>query len=236
MSQLALDRGYELIVPLPLEPHDYEHDFPASVTEFREILQRTPPHCVFVWPRSTAGDGVQSLDAAGSRDRQYREVGAFVAQQSHILLAIWDGVPDDTSAGTSGVVALKLGRSSAGKASAGAILDPDDSGPVFHVHAARAGDNSDASEQVSWLFPEDSDAELFHTVCSRIDRFNSETARATHPRRCAYRGCRPAAGRGGSAERRSRAGHGLCLCRSTRRSLSAHHASGVASDAGGWRR
>jgi hypothetical protein len=178
VSQLALERGYELIVPLPLEPHDYEHDFPDSVAEFRAILQRTPPHCVFVWPRPTEGNGALALDAQGQRDHQYRDVGAFVAQQSHILLAIWDGVPDDTSAGTSGVVALKLGRSSAGDAGAGLSLDPDDSGPVFHVHAARAGDTAPASQQVSWLFPRDNDAELFHTVCSRIDRFNSEPARA----------------------------------------------------------
>jgi hypothetical protein len=31
---------------------------------------------------------------------------------------------------------------------------------------------------VSWLFPQDNDAELFHTVCSRIERFNGEPARA----------------------------------------------------------
>src|SRR5665213_1699595 len=95
VSQLALERGYELIVPLPLEPHDYERDFPDSVAEFREILQRTPPQCVFVWPHRTATHGGQGADPAADRVRQYREVGAFVAQQSHILLAIWDGVRDD---------------------------------------------------------------------------------------------------------------------------------------------
>jgi hypothetical protein len=176
VSQLALERGYEIIVPLPLEPHDYEHDFPDSVTEFREILQRIPPQCVFVWPHRTTHGGA-GADPAAERVRQYREVGAFVAQQSHILLAIWDGVPDDTSAGTSGVVALKLGRTATGQAGAGIALDPDDSGPVFHVHAARAGGQIDASQQASWLFPKDNDADLFDTVCSRIERFNSESAR-----------------------------------------------------------
>ncbi|HTY93958.1 MAG TPA: hypothetical protein VMC02_08720 [Steroidobacteraceae bacterium] len=175
VSTIALERGYELIVPLPLEPHDYERDFPDSVGEFREILQRTPPQCVFIWPGRAAGGDAPGLDPVAARNHQYREVGAFVAQQSHILLAIWDGVPDDASAGTSGVVALKLGRTSDMNARIG--LEPDDSGPVFHVHATRAGDTSDASQEVSWLFPRDNDADLFHTVCSRIERFNAEQAR-----------------------------------------------------------
>jgi FtsH-binding integral membrane protein len=46
------------------------------------------------------------------------------------------------------------------------------------VQAARVGDLGEVSNQVSWLFPQDNDAELFHTVCSRIDRFNSEPVRA----------------------------------------------------------
>lgn len=45
------------------------------------------------------------------------------------------------------------------------------------MHAVRADSGADASERVAWLFPQDSDAALFHTVCSRIDRFNSEPAR-----------------------------------------------------------
>jgi hypothetical protein len=177
VAQLALERGHELIVPLPLAPEDYERDFPDSVAEFRTILKRVPPQQVFVWPRSTAENGSRGCESPVDRDRQYREVGAFTAEQSHILLALWDGVPNETSAGTAAVVALKLGRSGAGQAAAQTALDPDDSGPVFHVHAVRSGSDAQASRQAEWLFPHDNDAALFHTVCSRIDRFNSEAAR-----------------------------------------------------------
>ncbi len=179
VAELALERGYELIVPLPLEPEDYERDFPDSVAEFRSMLQRVPQERVFVWPRPDAANGSRWCETQAERDRQYAEVGAFVAEQSHILLAIWDGVPgEESSAGTGAVVALKLGRVAGGQTSAGSALDPDDSGPVFHVHAVRSGSDARAAQQVEWLFPEDSDAELFHTVCARLNRFNSERARA----------------------------------------------------------
>ncbi len=177
VAQLALERGYELIVPLPLEPQDYERDFPDTVAEFRAILQRVPPERVFVWPRTASENGSPWCETQAERDRQYGEVGAFVAQQSHILLAIWDGLPSESSAGTAAVVALKLGGSGAAPADAGAALDPDDCGPVFHVHAVRSGSDAGATQQVAWLFPQDSDAKLFHTVCNRIDRFNSEAVR-----------------------------------------------------------
>jgi hypothetical protein len=177
VAQIALDRDYELIVTLPLSPDDYQRDFPDAVQEFRSILQRVPAQQIFVWPRSDAGDPQPWCESPSARDQQSREVGAFVVQQSHILLAIWDGVLDDSSAGTSAMVGLKLGRSAAAVVSGGAALDPDDSGPVFRVHAVRAGSTAPIIQQVSWIFPQDNDAEIFHTVCSRIDRFNCEPAR-----------------------------------------------------------
>lgn len=185
VAQIALERGHELIAPLPLEPEDYERDFPESVAEFRAILQRVPRERVFVWPRSDAaimtsapGRSAQGAPAA-ERDLRYAEVGAFVAEQCHILLAIWDGAPsegEDSSAGTASVVALKLGQGGAMRPGTG--LDPADTGPVFHVHAVRSGSDGPPAGRVDWLFPDDSDAALFHTVCTRLDRFNSEPLRS----------------------------------------------------------
>ncbi|HEY5263873.1 MAG TPA: hypothetical protein VIJ37_02705 [Steroidobacteraceae bacterium] len=181
VAQIALERGYRFVVPLPLEPMDYERDFPDSVAEFRGLLQRVSAEHVFVWPRPAANDSPW-CDSPAGRDHQYRAVGAFVAQQSHILLAIWDGVPNESGAGTAAVVGLKLGRSGIVRKGIQNALDPDDSGPVFHVHAVRSDSQTNASARAEWLFPHDNDAQLFHTVCSRIDRFNTEAA---HPRICA---------------------------------------------------
>jgi hypothetical protein len=178
VAEVALERGSRFVVPLPLEPRDYERDFPDSVSEFRALLHRVAPERVFVWPRPAAVNDSPWCDSAAERDHQYRAVGAFVAQQSHILLAIWDGVPNESGVGTAAVVSLKLGRSNTSRAGSRTALDPDDSGPVFHVHAARSGSDSGVAPHAEWLFAHDNDLELFHTVCSRIDRFNAEAARA----------------------------------------------------------
>lgn len=177
VAEIALERGHELIVPLPLEPRDYERDFPDTVQEFRAILERVPRQRVFVWPRPGAGNSSRPCETQAERDRQYAEVGVFVAEQSHILLAIWDGAPgEEASVGTAAVVALKLGQTGAVPVDARTALDPEDSGPVFHVHAVRSSSNARATHRVQWLFPQDNDAALFHSVCRRLDRFNTEVA------------------------------------------------------------
>ena len=177
VAEIALERGHELIVPLPLQPRDYERDFPDTVQEFRAILDRVPQQRVFVWPRPGAGCSSQPCETQAERDRQYAEVGVFVAEQSHILLALWDGAPgEEASVGTAAVVALKLGQTRATAADARSALDPGDSGPVFHVHAVRCGSDARAPDRAEWLFPQDNDAALFHTVCKRLDRFNTEAA------------------------------------------------------------
>src|SRR6185437_8618831 len=47
VAEVALEEGHELLVPLPLEPADYERDFPDTVAEFHSILRRVPPEQVF---------------------------------------------------------------------------------------------------------------------------------------------------------------------------------------------
>lgn len=178
VAQIALERGIELIVPLPLEPADYERDFPDSVDEFRSLLRQVPAERVFVWPPHQDGNGTW-YESPASRDRRYAEAGAFVADHCHILLAIWDGLPaEPQNAGTAAVVARKLGRLHDEDLEARTALDPGDSGPVFHVHAERPDSDAPRTREVQWRFPEDSSADLFDTVCARLDRFNAELARA----------------------------------------------------------
>ncbi len=80
-ARAALDTGCELIVPLPMAVEQYRQDFdPASQQEFDALLARASE--VFV---------VDAPDA--SRGACYREAGLTIARQSHLLLALWDGVP-----------------------------------------------------------------------------------------------------------------------------------------------
>jgi hypothetical protein len=178
VAEVALDAGHELLVPLPLEPKEYERDFPESAGEFYALIARLPPSQVFVLP-GEHGAGHEGAVPHPHRERRYREVGLFIAEQSHLLLALWDGQPSDSSAGTAAVVRFKL-EGTAGKLEAGLrALDADDSGPVVHVHTPRAGDTEGAAGRLEWLFPQEGEEALFDTVSRRIDQFNSEPLRRT---------------------------------------------------------
>ena len=176
VAEVALAEGHELLVPLPLQPADYERDFPESVAEFHSILRRVPPEQVFVLPPDASADAAQPTPH-DLREKCYRAVGVFLAQQSHLLLALWDGHPTDSSAGTSAVVRLMLDGPSGMPEAGLRPLDAEDGGPVYHVHAPRTGDTQTAVKKPEWLFPQEGDAALFRTLCSRLERFNSEPLR-----------------------------------------------------------
>ncbi len=176
VAEVALEEGYELLVPLPLEPADYEHDFPETAAQFHSILQRIPPAQVFVLPRDVGPDH-EHLTPHEKREKRYRAVGMFLAQQTHLLLALWDGRPHTSSAGTAAVVRMKL-EGPSGMPEAGLRpLDADDGGPVYHIHTLRTGETAQSVKKPKWLFPQEGDEALFHTLCGRIERFNSEPLR-----------------------------------------------------------
>jgi hypothetical protein len=177
VAEVALEGGHEVLVPLPLEPADYEHDFPDTAAEFHAILSRVPPQQVFVLPRDEDSDP-ELPTPQHEREKRYRGVGMLLAQQTHLLLAVWDGRVTDSNAGTAAVVRMKL-EGPAGIPEAGLRpLDAEDGGPVYHIHAVRAGEPAERTvNQPEWLFPQEGGETLFHTLCSRIERFNSEPLR-----------------------------------------------------------
>ena len=176
VAEVALEEGHELLVPLPLEPADYERDFPESIGQFRSILRRVPPEQVFVLPREPGADPTFPAPAE-QREKCYRAVGMFLAQQTHLLLALWDGRPTASDAGTAAVVRMKLDGPSGLPEAGLRPLDAEDGGPVYHLHAPRAGEAAERVRDPEWLLPQEGDEALFHTLCSRIERFNSEPLR-----------------------------------------------------------
>ena len=177
VAEVALESDHEVLVPLPLAPSDYEHDFPETAAEFRAILSRIPAHQVFVLPQDDDSDA-RLPTPQHEREKRYRAVGMLIAQQTHLLLALWDGQPADSNAGTAAVVRMKL-EGPAGIPEAGLRpLDAEDGGPVYHIHAVRAGEPAEhAVNRPEWLFPQEGGEAIFHTLCGRIERFNSEPLR-----------------------------------------------------------
>jgi len=174
-AAVALEQGWELLVPLPMAQPEYELDFPQSVAEFRGLLARVPAENVFALPAPAAAPGATAQE---QRDACYREVGIFIGGQCHLLVALWDGVRNNAVAGTAEVVRFKLEGQIHSDDRA---LDVDDCGPVYRIHAPRAGSGGNADVPSQWVFPDGASTELLRTVCRRIDRFNRDALRVPVP-------------------------------------------------------
>ena len=87
---------------LPLDRDDYLRDFePGNQRDEFELTERL---CAFVFALPDPdGPGVGDQDA---RDRRYRDLGLFIARQSDVLVAFWDGKPVLKTGGTADVINL----------------------------------------------------------------------------------------------------------------------------------
>jgi hypothetical protein len=95
-ARVALEAGCELRVALPMPRDMYAVDFaqPNSLKDFDELAARGS---FFELP----------ADEADDRDERYRRLGAYLAQHSQILIALWDGVTAEKPGGTSQVVRIQ---------------------------------------------------------------------------------------------------------------------------------
>ena len=176
-AEVALDAGCELLVPLPLDRRDYERDFPDSVAEFRAILRRVARKNVFAAPNHGSAR-LRPASPAAYRESRYRDVGVYVATQSHILLALWDGLPGRSRVGTAAVVRFKLA---------------DRSGPVFHIPTRRTNGDSNGRRRAQWIFPRGTGLRLFKSEWLRIEKLNRcHSTLTAQPRRKLTRARLPA--------------------------------------------
>jgi hypothetical protein len=92
--------GGGLVAVLPLPERRYAEDFetPGSAAEFRELLARA--------------SSVRRLRGPRTRARAYAAAGRWVVDQCDVLLALWDGRPEEGPGGTAEIVryAKKKGR------------------------------------------------------------------------------------------------------------------------------
>lgn len=92
-AHAALDRGWNLVAPLPFRVARYLKDFetPASKNEFRDLLD--------------ASTGYEPV-GRGS----YLVVGEMILERSDVLIALWNGAPPRGPGGTADVAARALRR------------------------------------------------------------------------------------------------------------------------------
>jgi hypothetical protein len=93
--------GARLIVPLPMPQPMYEPDFSEdSLKEFNRLLALADQS--FEIPLVAHEAAVSRIGP--ERDRQYEAVGKYIARESQILIALWDGAKSDKVGGTAAIV------------------------------------------------------------------------------------------------------------------------------------
>lgn len=176
VARVALDAGARLVVPLPRAREDYERDFAdaASREEFRALLGRATRSFEIDWPPD-------DRDANGPpRDRSYERVGAYVARNCQLLIALWDGVDTGRPGGTSETVRYRLEGTPAGFDPGHSPLDQPETGPVYQVITPRAGQAEPCARPTRVeRFPKVPSGEAaaraaFGRVCSLVNEFNRD--------------------------------------------------------------
>ena len=168
-GQIALDLGMKLLVPLPMEPADYEADFSGSALDgFRKLARAAAS--VFVAPDTERMDD-------GGREYCYRKAAIYVARHCHVLLAFWDGLAGNSGCGTAETVDFKTKKT---YRAPDTLLTAPDEGIVLHVVTPRRSGKALPEDALSVRLIERADDALL--TCMRdTDEFNRDAALITPP-------------------------------------------------------
>jgi len=102
-AKLALDMGFRLVVPLPMNASEYRKDFSGNASaEFDCLLSMADEVFTVVTE--------EPVPSHPSRGFYYRQAGIYVAKNCDIMLAVWDGVEKDAPDGAGTWETVKLAR------------------------------------------------------------------------------------------------------------------------------
>ncbi|HDN26018.1 MAG TPA: hypothetical protein ENG03_02765 [Thioploca sp.] len=186
VAEVALAENVQLLVPLPMPKELYEIDFqtPDSKQEFEQLLEKAQ---VFELPLLEGNTTETVRDYGDARTLQYALVGAYIARHSHILIALWDGIPLDKSGGTSQVVQFKrtgdmMDLPKCYKPQQHGPLDVPDTGPICQVVTGReSGEPLDLVGEFKVLLPNNEDKnhleDLLSSDLAAINRFNHDVTK-----------------------------------------------------------
>jgi len=182
-ARVALRIGARLLVPLPMPRALYEEDFetPESRAEFAGLLEQADQW--FELPVHRGVDEEQLREHTEKRDPQYQQVGIYVADHCHILLALWDGGASNGEGGTGQIVQYKLEGVPRRQVmhSTRSPLDSPETGPVYQIVTPRALHSGLEGEPLSVRkrFPAREDHEepqkAYDRIYERIEAFNRDS-------------------------------------------------------------
>jgi len=135
-AQVALSLGIDVHAVLPMPAAYYCSDFtePMSADEFDFLLA----HCKrVIVPPLIEGVTTDELASAHVRERQYIQGSLYIARNSHIMLALWNGEDSPLQGGTYCAVHARLNSSIEVEGATIDPLDPPDVGILFHIWTPR---------------------------------------------------------------------------------------------------
>jgi hypothetical protein len=156
VALVAEDLGIELTVPLPMPEYLYSQDFESSRSwaEFGRLQRYASERTII--PLVPGSTPATVSEYGPDRNRQYAEVGAWVASRCDILIAIWDGKLIDDLGGTGHVVKFRRDGEMPG------YVPHASSKPerfiVFHIPCSRSRAGGEPAKgltalQTRWLGP-----------------------------------------------------------------------------------
>ena len=135
----AIECGISFIVPLPMPVDEYRRDFATkdSLREFNELLGKADQWFELPLPEGT---GIEELrQSKEKRDDQYYHIGSYVARQSQLLIALWDGIDNHKRGGTAQIVNLKRTGLPTAHPHMRQRLRNLQTGPIYHILTPRKG-------------------------------------------------------------------------------------------------
>ncbi len=159
-ADCAEEAGIPLRAVLPMEQAEYEKDFsPADLARFRHHLERA--ETVFTAPAA------EQEPEEDDRDFRYRQAGIYMAEHSHILLALWDGKREGQSrcGSAAAVLAALEGR---WQPRTGMACRSADNSAVVHIMTPREDGEGTEAGEVTLLGNPDAAEEIL----ARTEEFN----------------------------------------------------------------
>ncbi len=177
----AMECGISFIAPLPMPVEEYRKDFVSreSLNEFNDLLEKTD--LWFELPLAQ-GTGLKEIrQNKEKRDDQYYQNGLFIARQSQMLIALWDGIDNEKRGGTAQIVKLKRTGLPSSHPQLQQRLQNLQSGPICHILTPRKGspptDEAFSKKMIYsdyWGTDENKPMEMDRQLHRHIDIFNHD--------------------------------------------------------------
>lgn len=127
---------FKLIVPLPMSLKEYMCDFreESSIKEFNELINMAE---YYVELPKVKSENCFTLKDPEGRKKQYAQLGAYIVQNSQVLLALWDGVENELEGGTACIVRYHRNGVPEEYKRKHNPFNSVETGPVYHILTPR---------------------------------------------------------------------------------------------------